>query len=135
MTKNCGQTIITQISMIGMLLLGLFARDFDKLYFLTNNLYSFLAILVQLIFSSKICRNQSNSNPTTSKAFRYVDFGCAQNPEIIKRYFWQETWQSIKIQRNNNAFPGLVKQTFTTLVAVTATIDFWDRTNIFEKKN
>ena len=39
--------------MIGMLLLGLFARDFDKLYFLTNNLYSFLAILVQLIFISK----------------------------------------------------------------------------------
>ena len=38
-----------------------------------------------------------------------------------KTVFWQETWQSIKTQRNNNALPGLVKQTFTTLVAVDAT--------------
>ena len=37
-----------------------------------------------------------------------------------KTVFWQETWQSIKTQRNNNALPGLVKQTFTTLVAVGA---------------
>ena len=55
-------------------------------------------------------------------------------PGNYKTVFWQETWQSIKTQRNNNALPGLVKKTFTTLVAVGAIQLLFMPNNLFNNQ-